>query len=61
MKVYIFVTPGMAEEKTTFILASSKKEAIKIYCDKYNDSKVIAEKRLKKKIEKSRIFYEYLT
>lgn len=40
MKVYIFVTPGMAEEKTTFILSSSKKEAIKIYCNKYNESKI---------------------
>ena len=40
MKVYIFVTPGMAEEKTTFILESSKKEAIKIYCNKYNESKI---------------------
>lgn len=29
MKVYIFVTPGMAEEKTTFILASSKKRSNK--------------------------------
>ena len=60
MAVYIFVTPGMAVEKTTYVLANSKKEAIAIYSNRYNESKDVAKKRLEKKFEKPGIFYEYL-
>lgn len=60
MKVYIFITPGIAVEKTTYILANSKEESIIIYCNKYNESTSIAKKRLKKKIKKPGIFYEHL-
>lgn len=60
MQVYIFKTPGIAIEKTTYILADSKEKATIIYCNRYNETKVIAEKRLKKIVKKSGIFYEYL-
>ena len=60
MAVYIFVTPGMAVEKTTYILANSENEAIIFYCNKYNKTIEYAKKLLEKKIEKSGIFYEHL-
>lgn len=60
MAVYIFIEPRFTDDKTTYILASSKEEAITIYCKKYNESKVIAEKLLKRTIKKPGIFYEYI-
>lgn len=60
MAVYIFVEPRFTDDKTTYILASSKEEAITIYCKKYNESRVIVEKRLKRTIKKPGIFYEYI-
>lgn len=60
MAVYIFVEPRFTDDKTTYTLASSKEEAITIYCKKYNESRVIAEKRLKRTIKKPGIFYEYI-
>ena len=60
MSVYIFVEPRFTDDKTTYILASSKEEAITIYCKKYNESRVIVEKRLKRTIKKPGIFYEYI-
>jgi hypothetical protein len=60
MVVYIFVTPGMVIEKTTYILAASEHEAINIYCKKYKESPNIAIKRLKRKINKPGVFYEHI-
>mgnify|MGYP000177537665 CR=1 FL=1 len=61
MVVCIFIEPRFTDNKTTYILASSKEEAITIYCEKYNESRVIAEKRLKRTIKKKReFFYEYI-
>ena len=41
-------------------MGNSENEAIILYCNKYNETIEYAEKRLKKKIEKSGIFYEHL-
>lgn len=60
MAVYIFVELEFIYDKTIYILASSKEEAITIYCKKYNESRVIAEKCLKKTIKKPGIFYEHI-
>lgn len=46
MFVYIFVTPEMADEKTSYILANSKNEALTIYCRKYNEDQNIAKESL---------------
>lgn len=58
MLIYIFETPGMAENTTTYILAYSRQEAVNIYCRRCNETSAHAEKRLKKIINKPGIIKE---
>lgn len=58
MKVYYFVNPSLCYNTYVYILADSKKEAIKLFSYKYNLSEVVAERCLKKVIKKAGIFLE---